>query len=127
MDKEQIKEFKKVLRKGKYTVYTVLNHVSISGMFRRISAYVIINNEPRCINWQIDKLGLYPRDKNHEGLRVSGCGMDMGFDIVYNLGSMLYPKGFKSSNRNRRNGMKPTDKGFDWDNDGGYRLTQRWM
>lgn len=43
----------------------------------------------------------------------------------------LYPKGFKirkqDRNRNAINGMKPTEKGYNYDTNGGYRLKQRWL
>ncbi len=127
---ENQKDFKKLLRRAKYTVWTKLSHVSQSGMTRTISAYVIVDNEPQCIDFYIEQLGTYKRTKlnaRHEGLTVSGCGMDMGFSLVYNTSRQLYPKGFKSSSRNAGNGMKPTDKGYEWDTDGGYRLKQRWL
>ncbi|KKM62401.1 hypothetical protein LCGC14_1522170, partial [marine sediment metagenome] len=110
-----------------YKVYTRIKHVSRSGMMRAISAYVIIKNKPICLDWYIEKLTSFKRNKNHGGLTLSGCGMDMGFHLVYSFSSVLYPKGFRSSRRNRFNGMKPTDKGYNWDNDGGYRLDQTWM
>ncbi len=128
MDKKQeIKNLKKLLRKAKYTIYTKVNHVARSGMMRAISSYIIVDNKPVCIDWEIERLTSYKQNKNHDGLTVHGCGMDMGFSLVYNLSSILYPKGFKSSERNRFNGMEPTDPGYEWDNDGGYRLNQKWL
>jgi hypothetical protein len=32
-------------------------------------------------------------DSDRQGIKASGCGMDMGFHLVYNLGRALYPKG----------------------------------
>ncbi len=57
-------------------IYTVLNHVSMSGMMRKISAYVMHKGEPHCIAYQV---------------RVSGCGMDMGFHLAYSIYCYLYP------------------------------------
>lgn len=127
MKKEEIKDFKKLLRKAKYTVYTKVNHVARSGMMRAISSYVIVNNKPVCIDWEIEKITSYKQNNTHDGLTVHGCGMDMGFSLVYNLSSVLYPKGFKSHRRNAINGMKPGDNGYEWDQDGGYRITQKWL
>jgi len=77
------------------TVYTLVRHVSRSGMSRLISAYVIHDGEPQWLDGYISRLGLFklasgPRD----ALRVGGCGMDMGFHVVYNLSQALYPEGF---------------------------------
>lgn len=128
--KETKKRLKKLLRKGHYQVYCKLNHVSRSGMLRYIDFYTIINDEPIYLSGLITQVTHYkwaPYNSNHQGVKVNGCGMDMGFAVVYNLGGALYPKGFKSSQRNSFNGMKPTDKGYEWDNDGGYRLTHKWL
>ena len=125
-----IKELKDLFKKADYRAYTKLISVSRSGMSRVISVYVIVDNQPICIDWHIEQLGLYKR-KQYDGLKVGGCGMDMGFSVVYNLSSLLYPKGFrirkKDTNRNAINGKKPTDKGYNWDKDGGYRLKQSWL
>jgi hypothetical protein len=34
-------------------------------------------------------------DSDRQGIKASGCGMDMGFNLVYNLGRALYPKGVR--------------------------------
>lgn len=118
------KELKKLLRKAKYKVYTTLNHVSSSGMFRRISCFVVIKNEPLNINWYIDKIGIFKRDKKKDGLRVSGVGMDMGFHIVYTLGSVLWKtkeEALKENIVTGRNGSKEPEI------NGGYLLKQEWL
>ena len=120
-EKEAKKELKALLRKGKHTVYTSLNHVSSSGMFRLISCYTIVDNKPVCLDWYIDKLGHFTRGKKREGLRVGGCGMDMGFHVVYSTSRALYPKGFKVK------GVGRNGDASGWDNDGGYRLKQHWL
>jgi len=33
-------------------------------------------------------------DRDRWGLKVNGCGMDMCFSTVYNLGRALFPEGF---------------------------------
>jgi hypothetical protein len=79
---------------GAARIYTVLNHVSSSGMTRVISAFVpvIIYEE-------------YYDDKNKvcempvradmvciaRERKVSGCGMDMGFHLAYSLYMSAYP------------------------------------
>jgi hypothetical protein len=111
------------IRKTRPTIYTQLEHVSQSGMFRRISVCVMRNNKPVWINELIDKLTIYKTDKRKTGLRVSGCGMDMGFAVVYNFSSKVFPYGFKyRKNELHRNGdPAPIDP------NGGYALKQRWL
>lgn len=71
------------------TVYCVLRHVSSSGMQRRISLFVIVDNKPCQIDgWVSDLLGYKHSDKG--GIVVNGCGMDMGFHLVYSLASSLH-------------------------------------
>ena len=70
---------------GKPTVYTVLRHVSSSGMTRWLDLFVIVDGEPRRITWQVSQIigGTY--DRKREALKIGGCGMDMGFEAVYRL------------------------------------------
>jgi len=78
-------------KKGeKPILYTVLKHVSQSGMMRHIDVIAIDDGKPININWQVEKLGTYKRAssyqaKNSDSLRVEGCGMDMGFQVVYGI------------------------------------------
>ena len=77
------------------TLYTVLNHVSRSGMYRAISVYAIIDGEPFWLNGWADTILGWGRDRRHDdGIKASGCGMDMGFHLVYSLASLLWPDGF---------------------------------
>ena len=77
------------------TVYCVLRGVSRSGMQRRIDLYAIVDkgqnsHVPRLQYlsvWAAVLLGM-PRQNN--GLRVNGCGMDMGFHVVESLAAALY-------------------------------------
>lgn len=120
---ETIKTMKKILKPGK-VVYSILRHVSQSGMSRRISFFTIgTDKKPFDLDWYIEKLGDYKRSQHHQGLVVGGCGMDMGFSVVYNVSSILYPKGFKlAKNQHGRNG---DTSGYD--NNGGYALKQEWF
>lgn len=97
-------------------VYCVLRRVSASGMSRNIDFYIIKNNEPLFITGLVaNLLGL---KRAHEGLTVKGCGMDMGFATVYNLGAALWPDGTKEPH-GTRNGQPDTD--------GGYALNSSWI
>ena len=125
-EQEAINTLRKILDKGGRRVYTIVRHRSSSGMFRLISCFSIVRNkhtkqcEPLCLDWYISKTGLYARDKQREGLRISGCGMDMGFSVVYDVGSMCYPKGDGKTVTGRNGDTKP-------ETDGGYLLKQSWL
>ena len=112
-------ELLKMLQPGS-EIYTVLKHVSVSGMSREIQLLATENGHIRNISHlaaQVmgDKIG------NHDGIKKSGCGMDMGFALVYNLGRCLFPDGFKIDGRGRNGDTSGHD------NDGGYALKQRWL
>jgi hypothetical protein len=106
------------------TIYTILRHVSRSGMTRTIDVVQIRpDGGMRALAYNVAIAVGYPLDSNREGLRVQGCGSDMGFEVVYNLGRALFPEGFKlAKDQHGRNGDK---SGFD--NDGGYALKQIWL
>lgn len=90
----------------KPTIYTVLRHVSSSGMSRDISLKTVENGELIDITYIASKaLGEKIKEKNGSRvIRVGGCGMDMGFHLVYCLSSALYG----SHER------------------GGYKISQEW-
>ena len=112
------------------TVYTILEHVSSSGMSRAIR-FVIPkvdeNGKPYFLhpNHAIGAvLGLRfhtSRGVRSDALHVSGCGMDMGFACVYDLGRYLFPDGFKVDGRGRNGDTSGHD------NDGGYALKHSWL
>jgi hypothetical protein len=76
------------IKKGK--IYAKIESVSRSGMSRRISFYMVINNRIERVTSQIAWLAGYetPGYYNYKvidnGLQVSGCGMDMIFATLYN-------------------------------------------
>lgn len=140
-----IAELRKVLKPGS-TVYTMVRNVSKSGMSRAISLYIVDGGEIRCIDSTASDILLYSL-ADGGGLRVSGCGMDMGFATVYSLSRYLFREGFGVQGKNA-NGASVTPKtarqaksmvargcvfsgrnmdASGWDNDGGYALTQRWL
>lgn len=106
------------------TVYTLLEHRSASGMSRDIRVLIIkeawesgtpVIFQP---NHHIATLLGLPRARKGDGVRMSGCGMDMGFEIVYRLGRALWPQGTDKPH-GRRNGEP--------DSDGGYALKHQWL
>jgi len=73
-------------------VYTILRHVSASGMSRDISLVVAHGNDITDVTYYAAQaLGdkLVERNGNR-AIRQNGCGMDMGFNLVYNLSAVLF-------------------------------------
>lgn len=111
---------KKFLQPGD-TVYGIVKSVSRSGMSRRIKFYTISKPEradekTRLVfltGYMAHVLGYKMGDDGC--INVSGCGMDMVFATVYNLGRTLWPKGDGKYTR-YRNGSKEVET------DGGYLL-----
>ena len=135
-------ELLNILKPGD-TVYCLLRHVSRSGMSREISFFTegMLN-----LDWRIADLLDYRRGK-HSGLYVEGCGMDMGFAVVYDVSRALFPDGFGVKGEGplghevrpdtKEHAAEAVSKGVKfwgrngdtsgWDNDGGYALTHRWI
>lgn len=116
-----LKSLREKLKAGS-AVYTIVKHVSSSGMTRHISLFIVSKGEIVCIDWEASHIIGWKRNKTNGALVIGGCGMDMGFHAVYTLGRHLFPKGFKlPKGKIGRNGDK---SGFD--TDGGYALKQEW-
>lgn len=98
------------------TVYCILRHVSTSGMSRRISLAVCEDGNMRNIDYLVSIATSFKLGK--DGLIVSGCGMDMGFHVVYTLGYCLWPNGTPTAHGSR-NGAP--------DSNGGYALKSQWI
>lgn len=93
---ECIANLRELLQPGS-TVYTVLRSVARSGMSRNIDVYYL-----ECVDGKVEKHWLSSRvakaigetfNTKRDCLRVSGCGMDMGFHVVYNLSRVLFSGG----------------------------------
>lgn len=132
------------------TVYCVLRHVSRSGMQRVIDLQVLtLDDSGR--PWLRTIGGLAARamgeryDYQRGGVVVGGCGMDMGFHLVYSLGYVLWPKGYgcvgkRCRSNDHSNGDRDytphgatipwgvkTRKAEHWHKDGGYALRHEWV
>ncbi len=71
------------------TVYTVLRNVSKTGMSRRIAPLIV--HDGHIINISAIVSDVLEWRWNDEGsVIVGGCGMDMGFHLVYCLSSTLF-------------------------------------
>lgn len=114
------------------TVYTILRHVSKSGMLRVIGVYYVKNGKPQDISFTASQAIGYTLDRDRWGVKVSGCGMDMGHEVVYNLGRVLWPQGVPCAGAERcrsndhSSGMREYGEGITH-NDGGYSLRQEWL
>ena len=113
---EAIKVLRDDLKPGD-TINCILRHVSRSGMSRSIS----LLRGDQDITYYAGLVTGNRIDQKNGGIKISGCGMDMGFALVYNLSYCLFPEGFKVEGTGR-NGDKSG-----WDKDGGYALKQRWL
>ena len=91
-------------------VYTVIRSVSSSGMSRTMSVYVVVDNQLQNITFHVAKTLDYSLvDVNGSRvLRVGGCGMDMGFHVVYSLSGFLF-------------------RDLNLDGDPGYILKHEWI
>lgn len=92
------------------TVYTILDSCSRSGMCRHIRLVVLDGDSPRYLSYHAGRILGYKVDRRSDAIRITGCGMDMGFALVYELSSAL----------------------FAWDENntyhsGGYALNHRWL
>jgi hypothetical protein len=108
---EAILHLRKILPKGS-TVYTILKHVSRSGMTRGIDCYALSVEGGPCVaghnngtyavpiwitSWvghAIDSPQPIDYWRKSMGLKVGGCGMDMGFHVVNSLSYALYDDGY---------------------------------
>jgi hypothetical protein len=98
-------------------IYCNLLSVSASGMSRRIDLLIVENGEIKNISFAASIVtGRKHSDKG--GIVCNGCGMDMGFDLVYSLGSALWRDGTPAPHGSR-NGEP--------DSSGGYALKHEWI
>ena len=121
-------------------VYTSLDHVSQSGMTRRISVFVskvnkeYNNGNPyiQRITWHVSKLLGY--SLKNDALVVGGCGMDMGYSVVYNLSSRLFKDNFEcigehcpSNDHSNSVFDRSKENVGRLHSDGGYALRHEWL
>ena len=99
IDKEELDNLKELIHKDD-KICTILRRVSARGMSRVISVLVIADyHEIICVDYYISKLLGIPLRQTDQGrgLVVSGCGMDMGFDLVYQISYALFGDGYSLS------------------------------
>lgn len=129
LDKQRdIASLKSLIKPGD-TIYTILKHVSTSGMYRRIALVIKTEDGLRNISGLAADVAGY-KWCDDDSLGAHGCGMDMGFDIVYNLGRELFNGNFictgetcySNDHVNGDRNRTPHQHG-----DGGYALRREWL
>lgn len=99
---EAIEKLREIIKPGD-TLYTVLRHVSSSGMSRVISVVSVSpDGDIRNLDYLISQLGHYrrtPISAKHDGLKVGGAGMDMGFAVVYDVSHTVFNDGYALKQR----------------------------
>lgn len=103
------------------TVRLILRHVSASGMTRWIDPVVFVDGDERYIGYRAAKLLGWKYDRKHDGIKVEGAGMDMGFHLVYTLSSLLW-RDTPEAEEYRRENERPSQSA-----DAGYMLKHRWL
>jgi len=78
--KEALTTIKSLLKGTNKRVIASVKKVSQSGMSRTISFHIYNKGHLYCLNYSISKLVDLPL--TDQGVRVSGCGMDMIFHII---------------------------------------------
>lgn len=140
---EARKSLRKLLKPGQ-TVYCVLRSRSSSGMSRVIDLLIAqpdvrevyplkpdgkrdydATPKRKLVGYGIRSIGYTAAkamgdrwDSDRQGIKIGGCGMDMGFALVYALGHAVWPNGTKKPHGSR-NGEP--------DRDGGYALKHSWL
>lgn len=137
---DALDKLRKILAPGD-TVYTVLRHVSRSGMMRHIDLYKLLDTgvDPFYLTGYASHVIGWPRTEHGE-LRVQGAGMDIGFHAVYTLSRYLFRDGFACIARASDRWHGETCPSNDHSNyratpydgpsihaDGGYALRHRWL
>jgi hypothetical protein len=112
------------------TLLTNVEHTARSGMTRKISLFVIRDNTPMRLSAIAARALRWGYDDKMGAVVVAGCGMDMGFQLVYSLSSVLFAGGHPCiATEKRRCPSNDHNNGHDADfhRDGGYALSHLWL
>tara|TARA_Y100000114_G_scaffold143883_1_gene151874 strand:+ start:350 stop:721 length:372 start_codon:yes stop_codon:yes gene_type:complete len=114
---EALESLKEWIKKGD-TLHTTVKHVSRNGMMRYITTRHLkkSDHQDREVNvsnydYHIARVLDLPLAPNYQGVKIGGCGMDMGFHLVYSLSRALFKD-------------EPRGEG---DRDHGYWINQEWL
>ena len=93
-EQESAKEYLRFIfdNQDRPTAYTNLKWVSNTGMSRDMKVLAVKDNQLLDITYYVGKLdiGTLKERNGQRVIRVGGCGMDMGFHVVYTLSAVLY-------------------------------------
>lgn len=108
-------------------VTTVVSHVARSGMRRSIKVLIVADGQPADVSWAVCRAVGWKFDDTHGGVIVDGCGMDMGFHLVYTLATHLFAPywecaGDRCPSNDHSNGREVTLHA-----EAGYALRHAWV
>ena len=86
---ESIERLRSCVKPGQ-TVYCILRSCARSGMSREISLLVFDGESVFHLDYNAAIVLGYSSKGNGHGVRIGGCGMDMGFALVYELSRALF-------------------------------------
>jgi len=118
MKQEQAIEELKEHIKPNDVLYTQLEHVSRSGMTRFIKVRRIKDDYPYDLTYLASVALGWKYSDRYCAIKTEGCGMDMGFHLIYSLGQVLWPNGTDEPHGTRND--EP-------DYRGGYAIKHRWL
>ena len=95
---EAINYLKEHIKTGD-TVFTKLEKVSNNGMYRNIKVITIKDNNPSYWSYYVAKAVDLTYKEKTNAIGIGGCGMDMGFQIVYCLSRTLFNDGYALKHR----------------------------
>ena len=133
---EAIRTLRKMGVKPGSTIYTNVTSVSRSGMSRTIRCYMVTRDESsrrgkKKVEHAIHEItglvatacGFTRARGSHWDIQIGGCGMDMCFHVVYNLGRVMFTKGGPLELSPREHQERRDGKTIE--QDGGYLLVKR--
>lgn len=91
-DIEEGKQYLRDMLSSGDKIYTITRTVSRSGMSRRLTVVIPRDGDIIDITWAVARA--LDRNVNDDGVQCEGTGMDMGFDLVYNLSHELFGDGY---------------------------------
>ncbi|AYD82169.1 hypothetical protein KNU13_gp83 [Gordonia phage Turuncu] len=120
---EALDRLREILPPGS-TVVTIVKHVTASGMGRTIQPVTVYNGAVFDLTGYVARVVGWKVDTDRGGVYVQGCGMDMGFHLVYTLARTIYGHLTPEQIRDTRPGDKLPHP---WESttDAGYLLTHR--
>ena len=95
---EAIEHLKQFIKAGD-TIFTKIEKVSTSGMYRHIKVISIKKNNPSYWSYYVAKILEWSYKDKTNAVDVGGCGMDMGFHLVYTLSRILFKDGYALKQR----------------------------